>query len=256
MQEWLTGLPGRVVEGLIVAGLLALGGILLGFLDAPVPLWAMLSLAVAVAVVTTALGQHRAQRAAKQSRYYAEHVREALESLQKGWVGELPELTLGMWIERGIMGPARTWLTRRRNEEIRMAVLEPGSEDPSEFVMTLESGHSVEARQRFRLPITGSFSGLALSSGETQWTNDVDKDPRWNPHPRARPSRSYASLVSVPIKKADGTAVGVFNVISTSKRAFSGADLAYIELLGALVNLARSMALEHRSPGGGTDAAP
>ncbi len=61
------------------------------------------------------------------------------------------------------------------------------------------------------------------------------------PHPRARPSRSYGSLVSVPIKKANGESVGVFNVISTKKRAFSPSELEYIELLGSLVNFAWTM---------------
>ena len=126
-----------------------------------------------------------------------------------------------------------------------MSVIHPRLDAPAEFEMLLEAGHSLDARQNFSLPVAGSFAGHALQSGVTQWTNDVDKDPRWTRHPHARENRSYGSLVSVPINRADGQPVGVFNVISSGKGAFSPVELGYIELLGSLVNFAWTMDSEY-----------
>lgn len=71
----------------------------------------------------------------------------------------------------------------------------------------------------------------------------MDNDDRWRPHPKARPGRQYGSLVSIPVRRGDEV-VGVLNVISTHKNAFTQGDLNYIELLAALINLAHSLSAD------------
>lgn len=250
MRGWLRTLPGRIAEGLLVALVLAGGGWLLGILDAAVPLW-VLAVGVAVLVpLSFAVGRMFGRAAPENLElYYAEHVREVLETLQKAIVGGIPGVTVRDYVERGILAPARHWLTQRPGEDVRLSIIVP-DEQEKEFRLEYEAGHSVEARRKFGLEIAGSFAGFAYSSGETQWTNDVERDERWTPHPRARPERGYGSLASVPIRAGDEV-VGVFNVLSTYKGAFGPGELAYIEVLGSLINVAYSlMALAKEGRGG------
>ena len=109
--------------------------------------------------------------------------------------------------------------------------------------MRFSAGHSLEGSRDFRLPIAGSFGGHAYSSREVQWTDDVDADPRWSKHPKGRPGRDYASLVSVPVVVRDQV-IGVMNAVSTYRHAFSQADRTYIELLGSILSVAWSVVEE------------
>ncbi len=121
MRASLTSLPGRIVEALIVAALLALGGHLLDLGDLTVPVWAATVAATAFVAFGFAAGR-LLSRGARRSAYYAEHVREAVAILRRGVVGEIRGVTWALWGERGIMGPACHWLARRRGEEIRTSV--------------------------------------------------------------------------------------------------------------------------------------
>lgn len=76
-----------------------------------------------------------------------------------------------------------------------------------------------------------------MDSGDLQWTNNVDDDNRWKPHPLASGSRRYRSLASMPII-VGGSAVAVLNVVSNRKGAFLTGDLTYVELLGGFIGLA------------------
>jgi putative methionine-R-sulfoxide reductase with GAF domain len=119
----------------------------------------------------------------------------------------------------------------------------PEARSRQDFVMKFAAGHRLESRKRFRLQIAGSFAGHAYSSGEIQWTNDVEMDPRWRKHPQAREDRTYGSLVPVPINVGQRV-VGVLSVISTYKYGFSPADRTYIELLGSIISVAWGMTRE------------
>jgi GAF domain-containing protein len=105
-----------------------------------------------------------------------------------------------------------------------------------QFKMLFESGHSLGRKADFSLPMA-SLAGHALETGELQWTNDVEKDQRWHPHPKASAERGYCSLASMPIVVGDD-AVGVLNVVSSAKGAFLKSDLTYVELLGGFIGLA------------------
>lgn len=167
---------------------------------------------------------------------YAEHIREALETFQKALAGDIPGVGTDEYVENGILAPARHWLRQAPDEDVRLMVLGLREPDRREFRLVWESGHSLEARQKFRLEVGGSFVGHAYESGQTQWTNDVESDPRWRPHPRARPERAYGSLVAVPLR-AGNDIIGVLSVLSTVKGAFTPGDLKYVEILGSLINV-------------------
>ena len=237
MKGWLKSLPGRIVEGLIVAAILATVGST-GVLTSHVPVWIAGIALLVVGGGALFLGA-RVGRKDDLAAYYAEHVREALNTLQKVAAGTLLGVTSRDFIEKGVLAPARYWLMRVPDEDVRMMVIRPKEPDRRVFELVWEVGHSVEARKKFSLEIAGSFAGIAYTSGNTEWSNDVENDPRWHKHPQARPGREYGSLASVPIRRGDEV-VAVLNVISTNKKAFWPADLNYIELLASLVSLIMS----------------
>ena len=220
-----------LLVGLVIGGL----GALTGVLDASVPLW-LSALALLLAPVAFVLG--RFSRAGESLEpFYVFHIQEVLDTLQKVIAGEVPGVSVSDFIERGILAPARQWLAEG-DEDIRISILVPRG---GKFSMELEAGHSVEARQRFQLDVHGSFAGFALASGEMEWTNDVETDTRWRPHPKARPGREYGSLASVPIRVGD-TSVAVLNVLSTEQHAFQPSELMYIDTLGSIINVVWSLA--------------
>lgn len=228
------------VTTLIVTVIVTVGGALLGVLDSSVPLWVVVVLAAAA--VLAFIAGRIAEAGENLEPLYVDHVREILDTLQKVIAGEIPGVTIGDFVERGVLAPARQWLANSADEDVRLSILVPDPADPSRFTMAFEAGHSVEARQSFALPIQGSFAGFAFTSGEMHWTNDVDTDPRWTRHPEARPGREYGSLASVPVQ-VGAQSVGVLNVISTSKDAFLPSELMYVDLLGSIINVVWSLGL-------------
>lgn len=234
-----------VISTLIVGGIVALLSLMAGVLDASVPLWSLIVVAI-IAVSFTLPIAFSAGRDAEVGEslepFYVDHVREVLEALQKIVAGDIPGVSAGMFIERGILAPARQWLavpTSKGEEETRLSVLVPDGES---FSMWLEAGHSLEARQKFDLPTTGSFAGHVLSSGEMQWTDDVEADPRWERHPRARPGREYGSLACAPVRVGDQI-VAILSVVSTEKHAFFPSELMYIDVLGSIIGVVWSLAI-------------
>lgn len=172
--------------------------------------------------------------------YYETHLYDVLESLQKVVRGTIPGVTVDVFIEQGVLSPAREFLTRGEGEDVRLSILEPHGE---EFRMAHAAGHTLESKQKFRLPIEGSFAGFALQSEQIEATGDVDLDERFVRHPKARPGREYKSIISVPIRSGEET-VAVLNVISTFENAFEEADFNYVRLIGAVLNVVWSLAAD------------
>jgi hypothetical protein len=168
---------------------------------------------------------------------YSEHIREALPDLRKVVAGKLPDFSLRDYVEKGLFEPAQRLLMRDgRRGEVRFSILHV---DGDEFVMSKEDdpfpalGHSLDAQQNFRLPIAGAFSELAYRNGRVYASGNLDADDRFQRHPRARPGRTYDSIVSVPLA-ADDSVDGVFNVIAVRQDAFNAIDRTYITMLGAV----------------------
>lgn len=201
--------------------------------DVPVPLW--LVLIVGACGLVFGMGLGRLFRYGEDlAGYQADLVADAILGLREVIAGKL-NLPFEEFIERGVLAPARYGISAVRGEEIRLAVLQL-DETESEFRMLYESGHSLGRKSNFSLSRT-TLAGHALESRELQWTNDVDSDARWTPHPKADGKRRYRSLAAMPIIVADRP-VAVLNVVSSEKGAFLSGDLTYIELLGGFIGLA------------------
>ncbi len=178
---------------------------------------------------------------------YAEHVRDALGDLRKVIAKELPSFSTRDFIETGIFEPAHKLLQRDHRDaargDVRFSILRSSGDD---FVMADSTGllpalgHRMESRERFRLPIKGSFAGVALDHGRVQWSNDLSEDQRFTRHPKAEDDRQYESIVSVPLWRA-GEIDGVLNVLAVRKDAFSPVDRTYITLLASVIDVVRSL---------------
>jgi GAF domain len=175
---------------------------------------------------------------------FSRHIYDILDTLQKILAGTIPQVNIATFVEQGMLQPARDFLMQRPEEDVRLSVLVP---DNSNWRMVLAAGYRLESKQRFSLPIVGSFSRHAYETGEIQWSFDLRSDPRFTPHPQA--TREYHSIISIPLRHGDDT-VGVFNADSTLRSAFSLADFIYVSLLGAIISVVSKLgALDHARPG-------
>jgi hypothetical protein len=185
---------------------------------------------------------------------YAVHVRDALGDLRKVLAEELPSFSLRDFIETGIFEPAHVLLQGDHGGvsrgDVRFSILHPSEDNSEDFVMAEADdlfpahGHRAESREKFRLPIKGSFAGVAFQSGKVQASNRLSGDDRYSRHPRADADRKYESMVSVPLWQA-GKIDGVLNVIATRQDAFSTVDRTYITLLASVIDVARTVAGQH-----------
>jgi GAF domain len=212
--------------------------------DVTLPVWALaLSIAVPVGALLTLLVRRATKRGhaglvadlqqeLDLGAYYSRHIYDILDTLQKVLQGTIPDVTVGAFIEEGILEPARDFLVQQPGEDVRLSVLVP---DNGHWSMAFAAGYRLESRQRFSLPIIGSFSRHAYETGEIQWSFDLQNDPRFTPHPQA--TRIYHSIISLPIRSGEQT-VAVFNADSTFRWAFSLADFIYLTLLAAIVGVA------------------
>lgn len=232
----LRGVWENVVAGLVVLGLVALATWAASTLDAPVALWGVVL--IAAVALAAGVGVGRVMRFGENLLgYQADLIGEAILGLREIAAGHL-DISFEEFIERGVLAPARFGISAVRGEEIRLSVLKLDDETQA-FRMLYESGHSLGRKDNFSLPKT-SLAGHALDSGNLQWTNNVDADDRWSPHPLANSNRRYRSLASMPII-VGGTSVAVLNVVSSHRGAFLTGDLTYIELLGGFIGLAWAM---------------
>jgi GAF domain len=260
-MRWLTERFKRAInsgiEGLIWIALVAGAIFAWKKRDAHVtlPVWVLvLALGIPAAIVLTLLvrrWRHRGlwgetadlQAEIDLGANYSRHVYDILDTLQKVLSGAIPRVSARTFIEQGVLDPARDFLMQRPGEDVRLSVLAP---DNGTWTMPLAAGYRLESRQRFSLPIVGSFSRHAFESGEIQWSFDLQADPRFTPHPQA--SRVYHSIISVPIRRGDAT-VAVFNADSTLRSAFSLADFIYVSLIGAIISVVAGLdALDQNPP--------
>jgi GAF domain-containing protein len=175
---------------------------------------------------------------------YSGHVRDVLEHLQRVIAGDIKDVTVPEYIQRGLLQPARDVLATDRPEDLRLSVLVP-KED--KFTMPLAAGHSLESQQKYELKLKDSLAGVAYESGATQVWDDVTEDPRFKPHPHA--SRPFRAMVACPLRVGDQVSA-VFNVISDEVAAFGPAEVTYIEALGSVINVARGVDIKDRKVDG------
>ncbi len=195
-----------------------------------------------MATIAMQIEQARAMTAA-----YAEHLTEILYTFQRVLNGDIPGVTVKEWMEDGILEPARELIRTRQIDDVRLSILVPDGED---FVMAFSAGHTLESKTNFRLAIDSSFSQGAYRNNLIVWSGDLTSDERFTRHPKATRERDYNSIICVPIRRGDRV-VGVFNTIFTSPGAFDEADLLYVRLVGAVIELVWS--LTNGPDGGGDD---
>lgn len=266
LRRDLGSLPRETAVALVVAIILgAVGAPIIAFvLHEEIPVWVLvlgISVAGAVGVVRGASGERKVDSESKLGELerqvatlgayeiYAAHVEDALHDLRRVLAGELPSFSLRDFVETGIFEPAHVLLQRDHvgapRGDVRFSILHP-TDDGEQFVMANDRGlfpahgHRPESREQFRLPVKGSFAGVALHSQKVQTSSHLSVDERFSPHPQAQKGREYESIISVPLHFA-GTVDGVLNVIATRQNAFSAVDRTYITLLAAVIDVARTL---------------
>lgn len=165
------------------------------------------------------------------SGYASELLHGVLETLQKVLNGDVRGVSLDTLVERGVLEAAREFIERGPDEEVRLSVLVA---DDDHFVMRWAAGHRLESQRKFRQPIDEMFARFSYQSGNVEVCDDVTTDDRWKP--LAKATRPYRSLVTVPIRRGDETAA-VLNAISTYPAAFGGADIMFLQLLAAIIEV-------------------
>lgn len=173
---------------------------------------------------------------------YTAHVAEVLDHLQRVLSGNI-DVPIPVYIERGILEPARDVLANRPDEHIRLSVLLP---DENCFVMAWSAGHTLPGRSKYRVPIKDTLSCVAYETGESQSWRDVTEDDRFKQNPKA--SHQTRSMVSIPLRRGEDV-IGVFNVISSEPEAFDPAETRYLASLGSVISVAVSVFLERESEG-------
>lgn len=237
------------VEGLILTGAIALALLVWRAArphlsaDLSVPMWLVAGVAGAVLAILLIQGLRLRQRSGEielqvVTTAYAEHLLEILYSFQGVLTGEIPGVTTREWVEDGILEPARDLIRTRQVEDVRLSILTTDGED---FVMPFAAGHTLESKRSFRLAIDESFSKWAYRNNLIVWSGDLGTDERFAPHPWAAPEREYNSIICVPIRRGDRV-VAVFNTVFTESDAFDEADLLYVRLIGAVIELVWSLA--------------
>lgn len=167
---------------------------------------------------------------------YAQHIDDALRLLEQAISRKVPgDVTLTDFVTQGLFEPAQGALAETGTRgEVRFSVLRAENDV---FNMTIALGQGLDSRKAYELPVKDSFAGLALNSQEVEWSNDLKNDPRYKPHPKAKPEREYQSMVCVPLKHAN-QANHVLAVIATEKEAFSAADRIYLKTLTRIADVA------------------
>jgi GAF domain-containing protein len=222
-----------------------------------VPAWTLVTVALVVVglVYLTRRGAGRetnelrpklgvAEKELDRHESYGSNICSALDTFQKIVARDI-SMTMGAFIEHGILIPARDVMQANGHpSDLRMSVLLAFE---GHFSMAWASGHSVEAKQKYEVPIEETISKLAYEKKVPQVWKDAPSEERgFVRNPRA--TRGFKSMVSIPILLG-GESEGVFNVLTDEKDAFDPADINYLTSLGSIVQLAFGMAVkELRNP--------
>lgn len=168
---------------------------------------------------------------------YTAHIAEVLDHLQLVLSGNI-DVPIPVYIERGILEPARDVLASHPGAHVRLSVLLP---DGDCFVMVWTAGHTLPGQSKYRVPIKDTLSRLAYESGEPQAWEDVTEDDRFEQNPKA--THHTRSMISIPLRRGEDI-IGVFNVIASEPEAFDPAEAQYLASLGSIISVAVSVSLE------------
>lgn len=173
------------------------------------------------------------KHAVAQSEYEKRLLTEALESVQLALASE-ETWDIDALVERGVLETARGLLIRAHSEDVRLAVLFPADDPPVHWRMRWAAGHRPESVANFSHPIDGTLAGIAFGQGDYVERGNVRGDADFTPNPRE--TRPFASLVAVPLRIGEEV-VGTLSVVSTVVDAFAPTDVAFIKVVGALIDV-------------------
>ena len=170
---------------------------------------------------------------------YGSNICSGLDTFQKIVAKDI-NMTMSSFIEQGLLIPARDVMQANGHpSDLRMSVLLAVE---GHFSMVWASGHGVEAKQKYRVPIEQTISTVAFQKKVPQVWEDAPAEERgFVRNPKA--TRGFKSMVSIPILLGGKTA-GVFNVLTDKKDAFDPADINYLTSLGSIIQLAFGLALK------------
>lgn len=230
-------------------GLLASFALLVVF-GGSVPAW-LLAVALLSALAVLAACRYRARGIEREIRdrdgafssalerfeVYTAHVAEVLDHLQRVLSGNI-DVKIPVYIERGILEPARDLLANDGGEYVRLSVLLPYDEN---FIMVWAAGHTLPGQSGYRVPIKDTLSRVAYESGEPQAWDDVTEDDRFEQNPKA--SNPTRSMVSIPLRHGEHV-IGVLNAIASQPSVFDPAEERYLASLGSVISVAVSIFFE------------
>jgi hypothetical protein len=178
--------------------------------------------------------------------FYTEHIAKMLDQLQRVVARDI-EVPIPVYIERGILQPARDLLMKDPAADVRLSVLMPSGE---RWKMVFAAGHSVAGQTKYNERIADTLSRLPLETGETHKWSDVIEDDRFRLNPKA--TREIHAMISLPLWAGDNR-VGVLNVVSSLPDLFDQAEFSYVESLASIVSVAISVHLQDQLKSAETD---
>ncbi|HEV7769531.1 MAG TPA: GAF domain-containing protein [Solirubrobacterales bacterium] len=153
---------------------------------------------------------------------YGSNLCSVLDTFQKINAKDIEGMTMGGFIERGILAPARDVMRENGHpHDLRMSVLLVAD---GHFQMVWAAGHNIESQRKIQA-----------------WKNAPAEERSFTQNPKA--TRGFRSMVSIPILMGDKTH-GVFNIVTDSEDAFDPADINYLTSLGSIIQLAFGMAVQ------------
>jgi GAF domain-containing protein len=173
---------------------------------------------------------------------YSDHVVDVLHRLQRVLTGDLGDVTIPDYIQRGIVEPARD-VMQGPHEDIRISVLLP---EGDRWHMAWSAGHSLDGQSHYNERIVDTLSRDPYESGESEYWPDVTADERFRVNPRS--TRPFHSMLSEPIRNG-GVVVGVLNVVSSIVDAFDPAEQRYVASLGSVIGVAVSVYVAQEEAG-------
>ena len=160
-------------------------------------------------------------------------------------------MSMASFIEQGILIPGRDVMQENGRPSDLLIPID------DHFQMVWASGHSVEAKQKYKVPIDQTIAKVAYEKQAIQvWKNAPEEERGFTKNPKA--TRPFRSMVSIPILRGART-TGVFNIVTEQESAFDPADVNYLTSLGSIIQLAFGMAIKEmraNSPGDDARARP
>jgi K+-sensing histidine kinase KdpD len=95
-----------------------------------------------------------------------------------------------------------------------------------------------EAVSEIRLPLGTGIAGYVAETGDTVYTEDAYKDPRFNPDIDRITGYHTQSMLCMPMRNRYGKIIGVFQLLNKANEVFKKEDEEFIEALSAHASIA------------------